>query len=346
VCEANSEQATDQIIAATKVVVLPSYTQSPLSGEQLRPLVTFEFGRQSSPFQSGVVRTGLEPLSPRKYSEIWHVNGPVRSWVESRLGISCSHDYMCVHTSCSESDNDSLAPRAAAIYGDMLAALSKHGYTQLIRAWNFIPDINRGTGDKERYRQFCLGRASGFGEHDVHVGALPAASAVGVPGPGQLTVVMMACRSEARHIENPRQVEAYRYPRRYGPRSPSFARASLLTNRHNESILLTSGTASIRGHESIHSFDLLPQIDETLENLDAVKQQAQSVHDYRLKASSESALVRVYLRNKQDLERARERLKGRVGRPDQVVYLHADICRRELEIEIETVQRFECCATS
>ena len=46
-------------------------------------------------------------------------------------------------------------------------------------------------------------------------------------------------------VENPRQVSAYRYPREYGPQSPTFARALLPPSPRVP--LLLSGTASIDG---------------------------------------------------------------------------------------------------
>ena len=42
------------------------------------------------------------------------------------------------------------------------------------------------------------------------------------------SVVFAATEATPRHFENPLQVPAYEYPGEYGPRSPSFARATVV----------------------------------------------------------------------------------------------------------------------
>jgi len=49
--------------------------------------------------------------------------------------------------------------------------------------------------------------------------------------------VLAASRAEPTALENPRQTSAYRYPRRYGPRSPAFARATLLPDRDGATLV-------------------------------------------------------------------------------------------------------------
>ncbi len=132
----------------------------------------------------------------------------------------------------------------------------------LLRVWNHLYAINDGEGDLERYRQFCLGRARGLG--NLQPQQLPAGTAVGRRSrPGLLQICWLAGREPGRPIGNPRQVQAYLYPRKYGPAPPSFSRAMLLPN----DTVVGSGTASIVGHESRHDGNLDAQIDETLANL-------------------------------------------------------------------------------
>ena len=89
--------------------------------------------------------------------------------------------------------------------------------------------INEGAGDDERYKRFSLGRARAFAAAPMTFPGLgfPAATAVGRPGASRtLQVSWMAGREPGTMLENPRQVSAYHYPRRYGPAAPSFSRAS------------------------------------------------------------------------------------------------------------------------
>ena len=51
------------------------------------------------------------------------------------------------------------------------------------------------------------------------------------------------------------------------------------------------------------------------------------------------SIVRVYIRHPSDLQRVRARVEKFLGgRSESVAYLHADICRRELQIEIDAAK--------
>ena len=50
-----------------------------------------------------------------------------------------------------------------------------------LKIWNYIPGINRGTGDGELYRQFCLGRADAVLIASGDRPPLPAATGIGAP---------------------------------------------------------------------------------------------------------------------------------------------------------------------
>src|SRR5690606_9951218 len=123
------------------------------------------------------------------------------------------------------------------------------------------------------------------------------------------------------HHENPRQDPAYRYPRQYGPCSPSFARATGITLSQQRRIFI-SGTASILGHDTTAAGDLTQQIAVTLENirylLDSIPGSIQVLE-----------AIRVYLRHPQDYPAARTLLLQHF--PAEVLnFLHADICRDNL----------------
>src|SRR5262245_36612577 len=138
------------------------------------------------------------------------------------------------------------------------------GDFHLIRVWNHIAGLNDGDGDAERYRKFCIGRHDAFAAAGWTKRRFPSASGVGMRG-GSLAVYALAASDPGVHVENPRQVSAYDYPREYGPRSPSFARATVAAG-----LLLTAGTSSVVGHQSVHVGDVAAQLEETLVNLDAL----------------------------------------------------------------------------
>jgi hypothetical protein len=203
------------------------------------------------------------------------------------------------------------------------------------RIWNYVPQINAEVAGLENYRAFNAGRAQAFRTAlgEGHARALPAASAVGCGG-DQLAVLFVAGPSELRHLENPEQVPAYRYPSEHGPLPPSFARATV-TRWGRHALTFISGTAAIKGHASIAADCLADQIACTLDNLRLISRTA-GLGD-RLGAGSGAARhFKVYLRHPADLAAAQAALAGSLlGPEDRVVWLQADLCRSELAIEIE-----------
>ena len=205
----------------------------------------------------------------------------------------------------------------------------------LYRVWNYLPQINFGEGDQERYKQFCEGRSNAFHETfgEEHLTFMPAGSCVGIDG-DELVIYFLAGAKCPDHHENPNQVPAYRYPRQYGPRSPSFARAtSIHLNQKHYSFI--SGTAAVLGYESQGNNDLQRQLKVTCDNLELISGQiSNSVPDSKHTKMKRNG--KVYLRNSNDYEEARNYLKFRFSDlVDSLIFLRSDICRKELLIEIE-----------
>lgn len=226
----------------------------------------------------------------------------------------------------------SLEAATLQLYQEMLAAV--RGW-HLARVWNYVPAINEaGAGGLENYRAFSRARSLAFetefgGEFRRHA---PAASAVGANGQA-LAVVFAAGTAAPRYFENPRQIPAYHYPPAYGPRAPTFARASLVA-LPDGAVVFVSGTSAIRGHQTVAPHDTAAQLACTLENLREIFQ----VCERQLPGCTRAAHrhFKVYLRHAADHPPVAAALEAQLLRPeDQVTYLRADICRRELNIEIE-----------
>lgn len=207
----------------------------------------------------------------------------------------------------------------------------------LYRIWNYVPQINHIADELENYRRFCRGRSLAFEEHfgrgfRQH---LPAASAVGTTG-GALAVAFVAGDVAAQHFENPRQVPAFEYPPAYGPRPPSFSRATLIPTPAQRQIFV-SGTAAIRGHATVAAHDLAAQLACTRENLTLIAATAGAGDDFGAKQGWRRTM-KVYVRHASDLPRVRGDLEQHLLRAgDGVTYLHADLCRADLLVEIEAV---------
>lgn len=223
---------------------------------------------------------------------------------------------------------------ARAAYGALLSA--SRGW-RLARIWNYIPDINQsGTGGLENYRAFSAGRSEAFeSEFGPSFRQLvPAASAVGTDGEW-LVIHFAAVRGAVQHVENPWQIPAYDYPPEHGVRAPSFARATVVPADAQKAAVFVSGTSSIVGHATISPSATLPQLSCTLENLDRISQ-ACGLGQNLSRVRAQTRNFRVYLRDEADLPAVKDRLERDLLAPgDQVKYLRAAICRRELNIEIE-----------
>lgn len=218
-----------------------------------------------------------------------------------------------------------------AAYRKIFAALVAANHPHLWRIWNYIPHINDAEAGLERYRQFNIGRQQAFEALQLSSDASPAASALGTHG-GKLSIAFLAGRIAPERIENPRQISAYDYPRKYGPRSPIFSRAAMVADAQQR-MLFISGTASIIGHETRHIGDVAEQTRESLANIAVLVQQANT------SASTAMALAdltyRVYIRDPQHGPLVQQVFNAVVGASTRASYVQADICRADLLVEIE-----------
>lgn len=217
-------------------------------------------------------------------------------------------------------------------YRQILALLSDLDYPFIYRFWNYLADINGISYGLERYRQFNLGRQDAFLACGREVsGGLPAACALGLDQ-GPLKVAFLAGRAKATAIENPRQISAYEYPQQYGPRSPTFSRANLLSLPQQE-ILFLSGTASIVGHETVHHGDVIAQAREAMANLQTLVTEAN--RSSKKKFELADVFYRVYVRHAEDVSSIQNEMSRIAGSAFKAIFLKADICRQDLLVEIE-----------
>ena len=311
-------------------------TDEPLGDNVLAAVV---FGsRTPGPDDPRCLRIDLEPLVGAGLSEVWRGAGPAT--IGTAGPIRHVEDGRCLAgwLELDERRVGGLVAATEAAYRGLLRFQAQSPYRHVWRIWNFITDINEGKGDEERYKLFCLGRARAFAA--MHASSpdvgYPAASTVGKQrGARTLQVCWLAGRDACTTLENPRQLSAYDYPRQYGPAAPSFSRAALTP----DPLLLVSGTASIVGHASVHVGDVAAQLEETLANLDNLLRHARARTGFGSAELGPASLVKVYLRRATDAAAVETRLRERLGPEVPFLILAADICRSELLLEIEVVQR-------
>ena len=299
--------------------------------DDARLLALVRFGEPASTEPDPRVgAVALAELGGAETVEVWLGARPARTGVREGIRHASDGEVLFLQLDQDEYAPDALQPLTAVAYRRLFATARALGYPHFLRIWNYFPQINRECEGLERYRAFCAGRHQALvAELAEFETRLPAASAIGTCGTG-LQLYALAAKEPAVQIENPRQVSAFHYPRQYGRRSPSFSRAVLKAWGEGREHLYISGTASIVGHASQHR-DLLPQLDETLANLEALLAEA----NRRAAAPLELALLKIYVRPDLDPAPWRDRIVQAFGTGVPMLFLRADICRRELLIEIE-----------
>jgi enamine deaminase RidA (YjgF/YER057c/UK114 family) len=206
------------------------------------------------------------------------------------------------------------------------------GKPYLLRLWNYMPHINTAEGGEERYRLFNTGRREALLEANyLAKDGAPAACALGSHY-GRFKIAFLAATTSCVGIENPRQVSAYHYPKDYGVNPPIFSRAGWFKQAGGKDILFISGTASIVGHQTLHIGDVALQTKETITNIQAVLQEANRLAGSELWTPGQLH-GQVYIRNPADIVIIQNILKHHELL--NFTYVHADICRTELLVEIE-----------
>lgn len=308
------------------------------AGEVLsRPvLFRFRFGKDTA--EDGcdnTFRLYIEPVGGVARDEVWHTSGTVTTDRADGISLAVCDEHLAAHLELPLESHDDVEALTRDAYRRILRIVAQSGYTNLARAWNYFPGINLGSGDRERYKLFAAGRAEAFEEFGYANSALPAGTAIGTEPGTPLTVSIIATRDECVPLGNPRQLNAFNYPRQYGPRSPTFSRAVAIRSVAGHRILI-SGTAAIVGHESQHFDDPTQQLQEAFRNVDElIRHAARQVNANGDKTSSLNSFWRVYVRPSAqafDIERI---LHEHLSDKANLIMLHGEICRRELHVEIE-----------
>jgi chorismate lyase/3-hydroxybenzoate synthase len=262
--------------------------------------------------------------------EVWASDAPVTRREHKGMCGASDGKVLFGSVSLEQRAGDTLETLAEQGYMRIFGFIDHFDYRSLLRVRHYFPQINDDENGLERYRGFNVGRHAAFvanarsiGEEDV-----PAASALG-SNSGSLTIYFMAGKHSGKAVENPRQVSAYHYPDKFGPKSPIFVRALSVT-LGGQHCFFISGTASIVGYETLHLGDSEKQTVETLLNIRTLLQQIPHYDP-----AQGRMLLKVYVRHPADLPMVRAKVVAEFGPACKAVYLHSNICRSDLLLEIE-----------
>ena len=167
-----------------------------------------------------------------------------------RVAFAANDDVARRRAQCDSAD----AHRAAAwVYDRLIGFARAEGYPHVLRVWNHVARHQRARDGRSAIAPSAPGGTKPSREHGYAMlrAAICRRRARCGMRAGGVASYFIASRAPAESAENPRQVSAYDYPPRYGPRSPSFSRAT-----RGAGLVFVSGTASVVGHETKHAGDV------------------------------------------------------------------------------------------
>ena len=211
--------------------------------------------------------------------------------------------------------------------------MQKEGFPieSIVRQWNYIGNITSYDSFGNQHYQMFNNARSEFYNSSSWTNGFPAATGIGTKGNYVVVdvdaVVDENLEFKIKPIDNKLQIAAHAYSTKFlekaktGLTTPKFERAKSL-NLNDERLIYVSGTAAIRGENSVTA-DVLEQLYVTMENI------------RQLISGSKIRLLRVYLKKTEDYEQVQKVLSGYTD--VELSYFLADVCRNELLIEIEGI---------
>ena len=230
--------------------------------------------------------------------------------------------------------------QASSIFKGIEKMLQTNGFkpSDIYRQWNYIQGITMLNDGSQNYQEFNDARSIFYNKCEWSNG-YPAATGIGADAGGVVVEVnAIMSHDKSLPIDNPLQIAAHNYSQDVldgkvidvlkEKSTPKFERARLLGNT-----ILISGTAAIKGEQSINSHDAVEQTAETMEIMDRL------VSKENIPTENNGVhydLLRIYVKRKNDIEAVKDFMDTHY--PDVAKhYLVADVCRPELLIEIEGI---------
>lgn len=247
----------------------------------------------------------------------------------------------------SDIENLSIKEQSEEVFAciDRLLVLEKFPVDSIVRQWNYIEQITDFQDGYQNYQAFNDARGRFYSKADWENG-YPAATGIGATHGGvlvDLDAVVFANEScRATSLDNKLQIAAHAYSKKMlvsgkeNKSTPKFERAKTVGFGDN-GVVYISGTAAIRGEESLFDAGLDKQLRITMENIDyLISSQNLNTFGVPNKMTPELSMLRVYLKEHAFVDEAKERMEA-YGLSIPVSYLFADVCRNELLIEIEGI---------
>lgn len=230
--------------------------------------------------------------------------------------------------------------QASSIFKGIEKMLHSNGLepSDIYRQWNYIQGITILNDGSQNYQEFNDARSIFYNKSQWNNG-YPAATGIGADA-GGVVVEINAIKSYEKSlpIDNPLQIAAHNYSQNVldgkaidilkEKSTPKFERARLLGNT-----IFISGTAAIKGEQSIGSHSAVEQTTETMEIMDRLVSKENIPTENN---GSHYDLLRIYVKRKEDIEAVKTFMDTHYPAVAKH-YLIADVCRPELLVEIEGI---------
>ncbi len=231
--------------------------------------------------------------------------------------------------------------QAKDIFSAIENILTSEGFliSDIYRQWNYIEDITIKNEGSQNYQEFNDARSIFYAKANWCNG-YPAATGIGT-GRGGIMIELYAIKGTPavnKPIDNPMQIAAHNYSQNVlegvvveelqERTTPKFERARILGNT-----IYISGTAAIKGEESITSNDTVCQAETTMEVMNNL------ISKSNIPVPNNGAtydLLRIYVKHEACIPAVKEYMNAHYPSVPKH-YLVSDVCRPELLIEIEGV---------
>ena len=232
------------------------------------------------------------------------------------------------------------------VFAKLDTLLTKYGFEvdDIVRQWNYIGNIVSYKDGKQNYQEFNDARSRYYAKAEWRNG-YPAATGIGSTD-GIIVGGIAFKKADSTGvypIDNPLQVAAHVYSKSVlidddanaVKSTPKFERAKLIETAGG-AYCFVSGTAAIRGEESVDPTSAKLQTIKTIENIEYLVSKENLVRfgckPYELKY----AFLHIFIKHAEDYEAVRSVVEEAYPSVT-ALYSLADVCRSELLVEIEGI---------
>ena len=285
-------------------------------------------------YKDNVLTSGPQIINYKNIYEIWEVQGKVHQKKYNDINVSMSKNYIFGSVIIDLEELNSYEEIKSAIsykYRDFFNIANQYSMN-LIKIWHYIPQLLKPYSDnKTNYSLLCEAREIIYKEK-YKDSSFPAATVIGIGGNKILIYFLAAVCAEYNTVENKRQVSSYDYPQNIFLEKPMFSRAvSFIDIEGAEKKIMISGTASIKGYESMHKMDVLKQLTEALKNYQTF---------VNIKGN-DSNICRIYLTKSQTKYSVEiVKILDSIFEYNNYILLEGEICRKDLLVEIEGTSKY------